>query len=139
MANNIVINVIISSLPPTARPVRLCSLLDVCCNALLVASRRGRAKAGLQIRSRRSKLIRNVGREVKRSEGIESIGGVIGVEINQVTKRKSCVIDRSALYTRRGRPVFKELKIWLRGVRTIEEAVESIAAKRRCTIEIRRK
>ncbi len=83
--------------------------------------------------------IRKVGGEVKRSKDVESINGVIGVEINQVTKGKRRVIELSSVERGRGRPVFKETNIWLRGVRTIEEAVESIVAKRRCNIEVRRK
>lgn len=111
MANNIVINVLIPSSPLITPSVRLCSSLDISCNALLVASRKGRAKRGLQIRSRRNMRIRKVGREVVWFKDSESINGVIGVEINQVTKGKRHIIELSSVDGGRGRPVFKETKI----------------------------
>ena len=108
--------------------------------ALLVASLRGRAKAGLQNRRRRSSLSRKF---VRRAEGrgvegevdrvglvdwvvvVEEdvlVGGLrlAGVEINQLIKRKIIGVVRAEILLGRGDPVCIERNIKRRGSRRRE-------------------
>jgi hypothetical protein len=66
-------------------------LSDASCNAEAIASFRGRAKAGLQAKSRSSKRIRKVARSfslVLFEERVVADRGLRGVEVNQRIKRE---------------------------------------------------